>query len=220
MAHRILLVDEHRIMRDGVKAILERNGEFVVDGEAGNGPDAVQLCRKSRPDLVLMEIALPGMAGAEVATELRRLLPATKVVILSMYDDDPSVIGAIRAGASAYILKRASGNDLLEALRTVMAGGSYLSPQISDQLLRRIRRGEIESEQPRKSVESLGPREIQVLRLVAEGRTSKEIAVLLNLGYQTVRSYRKTVMRKLGVGNAAALTQLAIAAGVTRLSRP
>jgi len=220
MAHRILLVDEHRILRDGVKAILERYDEFVVDGEAGNGPDAVQFCRQNRPDLVLMESALPGMGGVEVAAELRRLTPATKVVILSMYDDDLSVIGAIRAGARAYVLKRASENDLLEALRTVMTGGSYLSPQVSDQLLHRIQRGEIESEQPRRSVESLGPREVQVLRLVAEGRTSKEIAAMLNLGYQTVRSYRKTLMRKLGVNNAAALTQLAIAAGLTRLSRP
>jgi len=220
MAHRILLVDEHRILRDGVKAILERYDEFVVDGEAGNGADAVQFCRRNRPDLVLMEIALPGMGGVEVAAELRRTTPATKVVILSTYDDDLSVIGAIRAGARAYVLKRASENDLLEALRTVMTGGSYLSPQVSDQLLHRIQRGEIESEQPRRSVESLGPREVQVLRLVAEGRTSKEIAGTLNLGYQTVRSYRKTLMRKLGVNNAAALTQLAVAAGLTRLSRP
>ena len=174
------------------------------------------ICKELRPDLVLTEIALPGVNGIEVTAELLRHSPATKVMILSMYDDEKSVVGAIRAGARAYVLKRSSANDLLDALRTVARGGSYLSPQVSDQLLRRIQRGDVATAPGAAPLDSLSPRELQVMRLVAEGHTSKEIAALLNLGLQTVRSYRKTLMRKLGVTNAASLTQLALSTGVNR----
>jgi len=216
MPYNVVLADDHQILRDGVKAILARQEEFVVVAEAGSGLDAIQICKELRPDLVLMEIALPGVNGVEVTVELLRHSPATKVMILSMYDDEKSVIGAIRAGARAYILKRSSANDLLDALRTVARGGSYLSPQVSDQLLRRIQRGDVAGGQSAAPIDSLSPRELQVMRLVSEGHTSKEIAALLNLGLQTVRSYRKTLMRKLGVTNAASLTQLALSTGVNR----
>jgi DNA-binding NarL/FixJ family response regulator len=202
-------------MRDGIRAILQHGGEFTVVGEAESGADAVQLCKELRPEVVLMDISLPGLNGIEATTELLRHCPATKVVILSMYDDEHSVVSAIRSGARAFVLKKASDNDLLDALRTVAKGGSYLSPQVSDQLLKRIQRGDLESKSVPSALETLSPRELQVMRLVAEGRTSKEIAGLLDLGLQTVRSYRKTLMRKLGVNNVAGLTQVALAAGLT-----
>jgi DNA-binding NarL/FixJ family response regulator len=142
-----------------------------------------------------------------------------KVVILSMYDDENSVVGAIRSGARAFVLKKASSAELLDALRTVARGGSYLSPQVSDRLLARIQRGDV-ARTDRSPLESLSPRELQVLRLVAEGKTSKDIAVMLDLGLQTVRSYRKTMMKKLGVNNVASLTQLALAAGITHWDKP
>lgn len=216
MPYSLVLADDHQILRDGVKAILARQEDFVVVAEAGNGLDTIQICKRLRPDLVLMAIALPGVNGVEVTAELLRHAPATKVVILSMYDDEQSVVGAIRAGARAYVLKRNSASDLLEALRMVARGGSYLSPQVSDRLLRRIQRGDLAGAAAAAPIESLSPRELQVMRLVAEGHTSKEIAALLHLGLQTVRSYRKTLMRKLGVTNAASLTQLAVSAGVSR----
>ena len=215
MPHSIVLVDDHKIMRDGIRAILQHGGEFTVVGEAESGADAVQLCKELRPEVVLMDISLPGLNGIEATTELLRHCPATKVVILSMYDDEHSVVSAIRSGARAFVLKKASDNDLLDALRTVAKGGSYLSPQVSDQLLKRIQRGDLESKSVPSALETLSPRELQVMRLVAEGRTSKEIAGLLDLGLQTVRSYRKTLMRKLGVNNVAGLTQVALAAGLT-----
>jgi DNA-binding NarL/FixJ family response regulator len=214
----IVLVDDHKLVRDGVKTILERSGDFRVVGEADNGSDAVQLCKKSEPDLVLMDIGLPGMNGIEATTELLRHCPSVKVVILSMYDDENSVVSAIRSGARAFVLKKASSNDLLDALRTVAKGGSYLSSQVSDRLLTRIQRGDLEPKD--KPLEGLSPRELQVLRLVAEGKTSKDIAVMLDLGLQTVRSYRKTMMKKLGVNNVAGLTQLALAAGLTHWNKP
>jgi len=219
MAFSVVLVDDHKLVRDGIRTILERGEEFSVAGEAENGAEAVTVCGEVRPDLVLMDIGLPGMNGIEATTELLRRCPGAKVVILSMYDDENSVVSAIRAGARAFVLKKASSGELLDALRTVAQGGSYLSSQVSDRLLTRIQRGDLET-RVRSPLEALSPRELQVLRLVAEGKTSKDIAGLLDLGLQTVRSYRKTMMKKLGVNNVAGLTQLALAEGLTRWTRP
>lgn len=220
MPYQILLVDDHKIMRDGIRAILQHTGEFEVVGEAENGTDAVQVAKKTRPDIVLMDIGLPGLNGIEATAELLRYCPETKVIVLSMYDDEHSVVSAIRSGARAFVLKKASDNDLLDALRTVGKGGSYLSPQVSDRLLARIQRGDLESKSLPAALDGLSPRELQVMRLVAEGKTSKEIACVLDLGLQTVRSYRKTMMKKLGVSNVAGLTQLALAAGLTHFPKP
>ena len=205
-------------MRDGLKAILRQSGDFRVVGEAGSGLDAVGLAASLQPHLILMDINLPGLNGIEATTEILRHNPSARIVILSMYDDEASVIQAIRSGARAFLLKKASDSDLLDALRTVARGGSYLSPQVSDRLLTRIQRGNIDSASgPAASlIDALTPREQQVMRLIAEGKTSKEVAVMLNLGVQTVRSYRKTLMKKLGVNNVAGLTQLALACGLSR----
>ncbi len=210
MRFKVLLVDDHKIMRDGIKAILRHSEDFQVIAEAENGTEAVQICKNQRPDIILMDIGLPGLNGIETTTEILRHCPEVKIIVLSMYDDEHSVVSAIRSGARAFVLKKASDNDLLDALRTVAKGGSYLS------LLQRIQRGDLESKTPAFALGDLSPRELQVLRLVAEGKTSKEIAVMLDLGLQTVRSYRKTMMKKLGVNNVAGLTQVALAAGITR----
>jgi DNA-binding NarL/FixJ family response regulator len=219
MPYDVLLVDDHKIMRDGIKAILGRAQEFRVVGEAETGTDAVQFVKTHKPDMVLMDIGLPGLNGVETTAEILRHNPECRVVILSMYDDEHSVVSAIRSGARAFILKRASDTDLVDALRIVARGGSYLSPQVSDRLLSRIQKGDLESKPATAALEHLSPRELQVLRMVAEGKTSKEIAVMLDLKEQTVRSYRKTMMKKLGVNNVAGLTQLALSTGLTQLPR-
>ncbi len=218
MPYSVLLVDDHKILRDGIRAILERSLEFQVIGEAECGADALRLSKDSRPDIILMDISMPGLSGIETTTEVLRHSPRSKVVILSMYDDEHSVVSAIRSGARGFVLKRASHDDLVDALRAVAKGGSYLSPQVSDKILRRIRWGDLDAQRAPAGLEGLSPRELQVLRMVAEGKTSKEIAVILDLGLQTVRSYRKTMMKKLGVNNVASLTQLALAAGVTHFN--
>jgi DNA-binding NarL/FixJ family response regulator len=164
-----------------------------------------------------MDIGLPGLNGVETTAEILRHSPDCKIVILSMYDDENSVVSAIRSGARAFVLKRASDSDLMEALRVVASGGAYLSPQVSDRLLTRIQKGDLESRAAPSAIDSLSPREVQVLRLVAEGKSSKEIAVMLDLREQTVRSYRKTMMKKLGVNNASGLTRLAFSVGLMRL---
>ena len=216
MPFRVLLVDDHKILRDGIKAILRTEDEFTVVGEAENGTDAVTFCKRNAVDVVVMDIGLQGLNGVEATIEILRHASDTKVIILSMYDDEHSVVSAIRSGARAFVLKKASDNDLVDAIRAVAKGGFYMSPQVSEKLLVRIQRGDLEAKPVPSMLEGLSPRELQVLRLVAEGKTSKEIAVMLDLGLQTVRSYRKTMMKKLNVNNVAGLTQLALAAGITR----
>jgi NarL family two-component system response regulator LiaR len=220
MPFSVLLVDDHKILRDGIKNILERTPDFHVVGEAESGSDAVTLSRKLHPDVVLMDIGLPGLNGIDATSEVLRYCPSTKVMMLSMYDDANSVVAAFRSGARAFLLKKASSSDLLDALRTVSKGGSYLSPQVSEHLLNRIQRGDLEPKGSAGPLDGLSPRERQVLRLVAEGKTSKDIAVMLDLGLQTVRTYRKTLMKKIGVNNIAGLTQVALAAGLTGWGKP
>ena len=179
MANRVLVVEDHKIMRDGIRALLDRSTEFTVVADVETGPEAVQLCGELRPDIVLMDIALPGLNGVDTTTELLRHYPAVKVIMLSMYEDEDSVVSSIRAGARGYVVKRASSGDLLDALRVVARGGSYLSPQVSEQLLARIRRGQAETAGRHPSLAQLTPREFQVLGLIVEGKASKEIAVIL-----------------------------------------
>jgi len=215
MTYRVLLVEDHKIMREGIRALLDRSGEFTVVGDAESASEAVQMCGDTRPDVVLMDIGLPGLNGVDTTIELLRQSPALKIIMLSMYDDEESVVSSIRAGARGYVVKRASSGDLLDALRVVARGGSYLSPHISDQLLARIRRGDVEAPARHPVLSQLTPREFQVLGMIVEGKASKEIAVLLNLGVETVRSYRKTMMKKLGVNNVAGLIRVAVSAGLT-----
>jgi DNA-binding NarL/FixJ family response regulator len=212
----LLLVDDHKIMRDGLRAILRGSTEFRVVGEAATGPDAIRLCCERHVDIAVMDIQIPELDGIEATAEILRHRSDTKVVVLSMYDDDESVLRAIRGGARGFVLKRASDSDLLDALRTVARGGFYLSPQVSGILVGRIQRGALAAERVPSLLDILSPREKQVMRMVAEGRSSKEIATLLRLELQTIRSYRKTLMKKLGVNNVAALTQLALANGLVR----
>jgi DNA-binding NarL/FixJ family response regulator len=220
MAYTVLLVEDHKIMRDGIRALLDRSGEFAVVGDAESGSEAVQICTETRPDVVLMDIGLPGLNGVDTTTELLRQTPGLKIIMLSMYDDEESVVSSIRAGARGYVVKRASAGDLLDALRVVARGGSYLSPHISEQLLARIRRGDADTASRHPLLSQLTPREIQVLSLIVEGKASKEIAVTLDLGVETVRSYRKTMMKKLNVNNVAGLIRVALAAGLADKIHP
>ena len=220
MPYDILLVDDHEMMRDGLRAILERNAEFRVIGESDSGTGAVQFCKQTRPDLVVMDIGLPGLNGIEASIEILRHAPQTRIVILSIYDDENTVVSALRSGARGFVLKRASAADLIDALRTVARGGSYLSSQVSDSILTRIQTGDLRTAGSHSALDTLSPRELQVLRLVAEGKTSKDIAVLLDLGLQTVRGYRKMLMKKLGVNNVAGVTQVALAAGLMHWNKP
>jgi len=218
MPYAVLLVDDHRLLRDGLKAILEETADFHVVAETGNGTTAVALCAKLEPDLVVMDLLLPGINGIEAATEIAHRFAATKVIILTMNEDENSVVAAFRSGVRGFLVKKASSSDLLAALRTVAQGGCYVGSDVASHLLSRIQRGDLELKDLPNPTAILSAREKQILRLVAAGQTTKDIASLLDLGIQTVRTYRKTVMKKIGVTNAAGLTQVAFSAGLTTLS--
>jgi DNA-binding NarL/FixJ family response regulator len=209
MTVNVVLVDDHKVVREGLRQIFARDPSIRVAGEASDANEAIPLCRELQPDLVLMDIGLPGVNGIEATAEILRVCPRTKVVIFSIYDDEDSIVAAIRAGARGFLVKKSPAVEVLEAIHKVAAGGTYLSPQASNQLLVRLQRTE-----PIPPIDSLSPREVQVLRLIAAGRSSKEVAVLLNLEHNTVRSYRKTMMKKLGVSNLAGLLQVAHATGL------
>src|SRR5262249_10425620 len=218
MPRSILLVDDHSFLREGIRAIIERTAEFQVVGEAGTGTEAVRMCVRLHPDLVLMDIGLPEINGIDATAQIMCHCPATKVVILSVYDDRDSVVQAFRHGARAFLLKKASAADLLDALRIVSQGGSYLSSEVADCLLSGIRSGHLTNQNHRSPVEGRPPREQQVLGLLAQGKTSKQVAAELGLGLETVRGYRKSLTKKLGVGNIAVLTKVAIEAGLVEWS--
>lgn len=214
MPYRVLLVDDHKIIREGIRAVIERSPEFQVVGEAETGPEAVQICSKTQPDIAVMDIELEGLTGIEITDLLTKQFPRIKVIILSVHEEEQTVVRAMRAGARGFVLKKASSADLLDALRVVARGGSYVGSLVSDRLLSRIQRGDLDT-RAHGELEGLTPREIQVLRLIAQGKTSKEIAGMLELAVETVRSYRKNLMRKLGAKNVAALIKIAVSSGLT-----
>ncbi len=214
MTVNVFLVDDHKMVREGLRAIFARDPDISVVGEANDALEAVPLCRQLQPDLVLMDIGLPGTTGIALTAEILSVCPKTKVAIFSIYDDEDSIVAAIRAGVRGFILKKSSAKDILSAVRKVAAGGTYLSPHASNQLLTRLQRSDDAPGEPVPEVPSLSPRETQVLRLVAEGKSGKEVAVLLNLEYNTVRSYRQTMMKKLAVSNLAGLRRAAQGAGL------
>jgi len=213
MPFSVVLVDDHQVLRDAIKEILVRHPDFQVVGEAGSGPEGVEVCRRISPDLVVMDIGLPGMNGIEATGELARHCPHARVLMLSMYDDEESVMAAVRSGARGFVLKKACATELVDAMRTVVKGGTYFGAQVSDRLLSGVQLGKLRAP-TRPGREALSPREQQVLRLTVEGKSNKEVATLLHLEVHTVRSYRKTMMAKLGASNVAQLIQVAAASGL------
>jgi len=216
VSYKVLLVDDHTLVREGIRAIIERSGEFRVVAEASTAAEAVEACAKMSPELVISIIELPDRSGIDLTRELLRENRSARVIMLSRSDDEETVIDALRSGARGFVLKHASSADLMEALNTVARGGSYFSSEASERLMARIRRGDFGSRQTRPAWQKLTPRELEVLRLVSAGKSSKQIADMLHLGVETVRSYRKSMMKKIGVSNVASLVQFAISQGLTR----
>jgi DNA-binding NarL/FixJ family response regulator len=215
MPYDVLLVEDHAMVRELMRRMLELHSDFRVVGAVESGGEAVQFCKQHAPHVVVMDLSLPGLNGVDSTVEVLRHCPTAKVLVVTMHDDDQHIIGAIRAGAKGFVVKQANPDELLEALRVVARGGTFLSGKVSQSLLARIQAGNFDATPVSSALDVLSPRERQVLSLVADGKTSKEIAVALDLSLETVRSYRKTLMKKLNVNNVATLTQLALAAGVT-----
>jgi DNA-binding NarL/FixJ family response regulator len=211
---RVLLVDDHALVRQGFRRILEDESDIEVIGEAGGGAEAIELDRRLEPDVIVMDMAMPEINGLHAAIEILRRQPARRILMLSMYDDEQYVRNALDAGVSGYILKNALETDLTRAVRVLASGGQFLSPELSDLAIRRLRGRE--APEPEDPYTRLSQREIQVLRLIALGRSNKEIASLLGVSVNTVAVHRTNLMSTLGVHKAAELVLIAVRKGLVQ----
>jgi DNA-binding NarL/FixJ family response regulator len=213
-AIRVLLADDHAILREGVRALLAPHPDVEVVGEASDGKEAIEQVEKLDPDVVVMDIAMPGLGGIEATIELKKRGLRAKVLILSQYEDREYVRRLLKVGVSGYILKKSAGGELVNAIRAVHRGGLVLDPVVA-----RVAMEESASTAPGGSdpYETLTDREKQVLKLVAEGGSNKEVAETLGISVKTAMSHREKVMEKLGVHNRTELVRLAIKRGVIRV---
>ncbi len=214
MSISVFLADDHTIVRDGLRYLLEAHGGIKVVGEAGNGRDAVRAVKKLRPDVVVMDILMADLNGIEATDQICQECPATRVVILSMQSSSESILRALRAGARGYLFKESAGRELVQAIHAVHAGHRYLSAKVSDEVVSACLKQE---EAFRDPLAALSRREREVLQLVVEGRTSAEIAGTLYLSVKTVDTYRSRLMKKLNIGDVPGLIKFAIQQGLTSL---
>ena len=213
MTIHVLLADDHAVIRDGLKALLQRTADIAVVGEAANGRDAVSRSEELKPDVVIMDLTMPGLNGIDAVRLLREKCPATHVVMLSMHSDIEHVFRALEAGAMGYVLKESAGAEVAAAVRAVHVGQRYLSRTIEAPESRA--RSATRTVSP---VDRLSAREREVLQLVVEGRSSAEIAATIHLSPKTVETYRVRLMAKLGVRDVPGLVRFAIEHGLTPLS--
>ncbi len=210
---RVLIADDHAIVREGVRLILQAQPDMEVVGEASDGREALQKARELSPSVVLMDIAMPGMNGLEATLIIKKELPQVQVLALTMHEDYQYFFEILRAGASGYVLKGASSADLLGAVRAVHEGGVYLHPAVAKELVSDYM-GRIEPGEEKTRYDGLSDRERQVLKLVAEGKTSQQIADELFLSVNTVQTHRAHVMEKLNLQNRTELIRYALRKGL------
>jgi two-component system NarL family response regulator len=209
---RVLLVEDHRMVREALRDVLSRVPDIAVVGEAGDAREALEQARALRPDVVVLDITLPDLNGIEVAARLRDAANPARVVALSAFADRRFVTAMLRSGASAYVTKSAAGTELVRAIRAVAAGQGYFSPEIAGALATQMRDQPLEGEVPR-----LSRREREVLRLIAEGARSPGIADELHVSVATIEVHRRNIIRKLGLRSVAELTKYAIREGIISL---
>jgi two-component system response regulator NreC len=210
---RVLLADDHRLMRSGLRLVIERHADFTVVGEADDGRQAVAMAESLKPDVVVMDIGMPNLNGIEAARQISEKQPAITIVMLSMHSDEGYVLRALKAGARAYLLKDSAEEDLTQAIQAVRDGKSFFSPAVSRVLLQDYMR-KLERVGAEDSYDLLSAREREILQLVAEGKSSKEIAALLNLSTYTVETHRSNIMQKLNLKGIPELILYAVRKGL------
>lgn len=213
---RVLIADDHTLVREGLRALLSLYDDVEVVGEASNGLEAIDRADTLQPDIVMMDIAMPGLGGLEATVEIKKQNPHIKILVLSQYDDKEYISRFLKAGASGYILKKAMGEELVRAVRAVAKGESYLYPSIAAQVIE----GYIDfSRQSSDPYDLLTDREKQVLKLIAEGLTQKEIASTLGISTKTVIAHQTHISEKLDIHSKAELIKFAISKGIIKLGR-
>ena len=210
---RILLADDHKLMRSGLRLLIEQQPDLTVVGEAADGREAVALATSLRPDVAVMDISMPNLNGIEAAHQITQSQAELAVIVLSMHPDESYVLRALKAGAKGYLLKDSAESDLITAVRAVARGKSFFSPAVSkvllDDYIRKLKRSGAED-----AYDLLTPREREVLQLVAEGKSNKEVANLLNLSVYTVETHRSNIMQKLNLKGVPELTLYAVRKGI------
>lgn len=196
---RVLLADDHAVVREGIRRFLEEADDIEIVAEAGDGREALEKVREHRPDVAVLDVRMPEMSGVEATRRIKERFPEVRVLILTAYDDDPYIFALLRAGADGYILKTASGDELIRAVRAVYRGQSALSPEVATKVVQQTVTGKPAT--AAEQVEPLTPRELDVLRLAARGLTNRAIGYELGISHRTVQGYLASIYGKLGVGS-------------------
>ncbi|MEW6352603.1 MAG: response regulator transcription factor [Thermodesulfobacteriota bacterium] len=215
---RLVIAEDHTIIREGLRALLATDPGFDIVGEAADGLDAVKSVEALRPDLVIMDLSMPKMNGVGAIREIKRVAPDTKIVVLTVHKNEEYILASFKAGANGYVLKYATHEELVSAIRTVLRGQPYLSPAVSAVVLEGYLQGQ-EKPRPDSSLGSLTARETDVLKLIAEGYKNKQIAELLGISVKTVERHRANLMKKLDLHNGPALTAFAVEKGLISTNR-
>ena len=216
----VLLADDHAVVRQGLRALLEAEGDIDVVAEAENGRQAVEQAKKTLPDVVVMDIAMPGMNGLEATRQIVRNVPSSKVLVLTSYGDDDCMMQSIEAGATGYLVKQTAATDLLKAIREVSQGNTFFSPPITKRLRQQASEALAGGHLPASTTSRLTSREAEVLQLVAEGFANKQIASELSISIKTVEKHRQQAMNKLNIHDIAGLTRYVISKGWVERTAP
>ena len=216
-AIRVLIVDDHAVVRQGIRRVLEAEAGFMIVAEAGNAGDAIALARGEGPAVILLDITMPGRSGLDAVSDLLEAAPAARILMLSVHDEAEYVLRAVRSGAHGYVRKDTTPADLRAAVRAVHAGGGFFSPVVAGRLASALRESAPDGpDRSTPAIASLTAREREVLTRIADGQPNKGIATALGISVRTVEAHRDNLMRKLGIRSAAALTRLAIEAGLVQ----
>jgi DNA-binding NarL/FixJ family response regulator len=209
MSITVFLADDHAVLREGLKLLLESQEDIKVIGDAANGRDAVKQTKKLRPDVIIMDISMPELNGIDATCQILEACPSTRIIILSMHAASEHILRALKAGARGYLLKESAGKEIIQAVQTVYGGSRYLSRKISDNLIDNylLKYGDDDISNP---LSRLSPREKEIMQLVVEGKSSVEIANIIFLSPKTVETYRSRLMQKLNVGDIAGLIKIAL----------
>ncbi|MEN8178805.1 MAG: response regulator transcription factor [Pseudomonadota bacterium] len=211
---RIIIAEDHTILRAGLKALLESNPTFEVVGEADNGRDAIRRVAELKPDLIIMDLSMPGLSGIDAVKDIRDRYPEVKALVLTVHSEEEYVLSSLEAGANGYVLKDATQTELIAAAERVLNGKTYLSPEITEKVVNSYLQANKNSQEPATKWDSVTQRERQILKLIAEGHTNKSMASYLCISVKTVEKHRANLMKKLDLHSVSALTTYAMEKGI------